>query len=289
MEEFITHQIGNVPILLTAPHDGILAPEHIRPRKTGHKLRDMHSSLVLHAVNILLQEKNKIPYFVKFNLHRSRCDANRKLEEAVEELEISSSEFSASQIYSVYHNKIMEYLKEISEKFGFVFLLDFHGQVHRSGIELGYLLNISDLEKLSSDISLEEIKNILLRSSLNNLLKLNSESCENLRDLIIGNESFGYKLKQKIFCVPNDKEKTPCVCTEEICECKYFSGGFTIEKYTKLNEFKVFGIQLEIGKNIRYISNSKRKFQPNEVQIKLAAEGIVNAIEYFLQLHLSNY
>src|SRR3990172_12176611 len=78
---YLTYRTGNSPIILSAPHGGNVRPISIPRRKYGNRSRDTYTRRLIQKVIELLDEK---PYFIYANIHRSRVDLNRDLEEAAQ-------------------------------------------------------------------------------------------------------------------------------------------------------------------------------------------------------------
>ena len=75
---YIEFHVGNLPIILSAPHDGDLEPVEIADRSYGVSVTDTNTKkLTLAIKNAFLTKFGKTPYVIINNLKRTKLDANR--------------------------------------------------------------------------------------------------------------------------------------------------------------------------------------------------------------------
>jgi N-formylglutamate amidohydrolase len=119
----VTALPGDLPLILTVPHDGIDAIGFMRERTRGATGRDENASRVAEQVASLIEARTgKRPYVVIARFSRKYLDANRTPKEAMESED-------AMPVYRAYHDRIAEYVAEVRKRFGGRgLLIDVHGQ-----------------------------------------------------------------------------------------------------------------------------------------------------------------
>lgn len=136
-EPLIIREIGNIPVLLSAPHGG-----KVKPLNTVERVGlDYKTSSDANTIEILLEVSKElqniwgIPYHVYTNIHRSRLDVNREIEEAL------GQNGCLVNNYLDYHSFIKFTSAAIGEK---LFVIDIHGHTHEEEmVEIGYGYNPS--------------------------------------------------------------------------------------------------------------------------------------------------
>lgn len=129
--DFITVQQGNLPIIFSAPHGGMLAIPGV-PERLGTGLkkgasgffagRDENTELLTAAIARAIEAKlGKKPYFVIAKFHRKYIDPNRPPEIAVEHPR-------AREVYDLYRGTLAKYCDAVHARFGRGLLIDVHGQ-----------------------------------------------------------------------------------------------------------------------------------------------------------------
>ena len=124
---------GELPLLLTVPHDGEESVPGV-PRRTGGVQRRDAGTLPLAwgAAEALAAGLGGWPYLVAARFHRRYVDANRPPDQAYEVA-------AAAPYYEAYHEQVAAYVAELRGRFpGGALLLDVHGQaVDREGLVRG--------------------------------------------------------------------------------------------------------------------------------------------------------
>jgi N-formylglutamate amidohydrolase len=122
-ESLVTASAGDLPLILTVPHDGTEAIGFMRERRRGVTGRDEHASRVAKEVASRIEARTgKRPYLVIARFSRKYLDANRSPKEAMESED-------AMPAYRAYHDRIAAYVAEVRERFGGRgLLIDVHGQ-----------------------------------------------------------------------------------------------------------------------------------------------------------------
>jgi hypothetical protein len=135
IRNFVSTNIGNLPILITCPHNGKVHPNGIPEREGSNLPIECHGNFnkladsftqdiaVGIAENIFRLTK-KEPYVVIANYHRKYIDANRSKTSVYEVPQ-------AKKFYNEYHTKIARFIRKIrvGNKYGngLGFIFDIHG------------------------------------------------------------------------------------------------------------------------------------------------------------------
>ena len=131
VEELVTIQTGELPIILSAPHGGTREIPGVPPRE-GEGLprggsgfvsgRDVGTAeLAQEVVSAIDRRFGKKPYFVIAQSHRKFLDPNRPPHIAYEDPD-------AKPVYDRYHHAVADYCRDVQHKFRTGLLLDIHGQ-----------------------------------------------------------------------------------------------------------------------------------------------------------------
>lgn len=132
-EEALIHtELGELPIVLTAPHGGKQRIADVPDRSTGVTTRDIATYEVALGVAEEIEERvGKRPYLLAALFHRSSADANREPAGAYEDED-------AEPHYEAYHDSLLEIVAEVRRRWpGRGLLLDIHGQASFEGIHRG--------------------------------------------------------------------------------------------------------------------------------------------------------
>lgn len=259
-QNYIKYEVGNIPVIIAAPHGGNLRPSGMPSRNYGcwdavkrqciwsHDcgrqdeskcqagiIKDSYTAEIAKGIADELEAiTRRRPHVVYNLLHRSRLDANRERDEAT---------FGVSQAVQAYqaYGDFIQQAKDTFDDIGILF--DIHGQTHTLAdgsewTEIGYVLCRTKLNTGVFEASDASIKNLGLRQCGR------SESC--FRALIRGSQSFGGFLEQEGYqCVPSPSHPSP---RSE----SYFTGGHTVKTYGSKCSGKVDAIQLEIPRYQRF-------------------------------------
>jgi N-formylglutamate amidohydrolase len=129
--DFISVQQGDLPIILSAPHGGVLAIPGV-PERVGEGMkkgpsgffagRDENTELLAAAIARAVEKRlGKKPYFVIAKVHRKYVDPNRPPEIAVEHPR-------ARAVYDAYRGQLATFCDDVQKRFGRGLLIDVHGQ-----------------------------------------------------------------------------------------------------------------------------------------------------------------
>ena len=129
--DFISVQKGDLPIIISAPHGGVMTIPGVPERKgEGMKKggagffagRDENTELLAAAIARGLEARlGKKPFFVIAKAHRKFLDANRPPEIGVEHPR-------AREVYDAYRGTLAKFCDEVQTRFGRGLVIDVHGQ-----------------------------------------------------------------------------------------------------------------------------------------------------------------
>ena len=225
-QRYVEYIPGELPLVLSAPHGGLLKPKSVADRTYGVVDSDANTQdLARRIAAEVKKQTGKSMDLVISHLHRSKLDPNREIKEAAQ------GDKTAEKIWQEYHSYIEQAVKTSGARHGRVFFIDLHGQNHKDiRVELGYMHRVTDLAKPIAEInSAEFIKtgSIELLSQLNPTVPY--------ADLLFGPESLGAMLEQRGFqATPSPRMVVP---TEP-----YFRGGYTVDRHVNASANVAFKV-----------------------------------------------
>jgi hypothetical protein len=240
IDSFTQVQYGNMPLIISVPHGGELAPTTIPDRSCANitTATDINCIELLQAIDSVFNADYAIkPYYVFTNLKRIKLDQNRDTAEA------TCSNQAIKKYWNNYHFSIDTCISKILIKYPQCLFIDLHGHGHtKQRLEIGYLTTADTLRNpININANTSSLKNIVTPSL-------------NILDLYIGSNAFGTLMASRNFpSVPSQQDNAPLVADE------YFNGGFNTAKYCKYAN--VFGWQIETNfTGVRDNVNSRNLF-----------------------------
>lgn len=263
--------VGDMPLVISVPHGGFMKPESIPDRDCkgvgkGRFVKGVDGNTIetARAIQAAFQEKyNKTPYIVISNIARTKVDQNRDMDLA------ACYNVLGNRAWLNFHSGIDTALAAAVHEFGQAVFIDLHGHGHKNQrLELGYALTSNDLRKAYN--SKESLESFSERSSMQNYLKEHSEA--DFKELLWGKNAFGTLIQNEgILAVPALQDIYPAE------DEKFFSGGFTVRRYTTPDYPNVFGWQVECNRRgIRDTEENRKKF----------AESFSKAMEQFMKSNM---
>lgn len=238
-KDYVEYVEGNMPLVISIPHDGELKPEDISDRTCigCSKNQDIYTIEIGKTLREhIFKLTGLYPYLIISHLHRSKLDPNRNIEEA------AGDDQQAGTAWTEFHHFIDSAIFDVEQKYGKGLYIDLHGHRHKiNRVELGYLLTGEEL-RLPDDFLNDE--SFYQYSSIRNLI--NNNKSHSYTEFLRGSESFGTMLANRGYAVvpssdiPFPKEDEPI-----------FSGGYNTEKHSSASGGTVDGIQVEIGLELR--------------------------------------
>lgn len=131
-DRFLTTQLGDLPIILSAPHGGTVRVPGSSDRTSGVTVRDLHTAeIALLTYQRLIHRLGREPSLVVAQFSRKDADANRDASEAYEN-------DAAQRVYDAYHAALDRAVRDSVDRFGIAIVIDIHGQSsHRDSIVRG--------------------------------------------------------------------------------------------------------------------------------------------------------
>lgn len=257
--------MGNLPLVISVPHGGLLEPESIPDRTCNNPTTVTDSYTIELARQLdtaLFNLTGCRPHLIICNLKRTKVDCNRDLADGAcgnQEAETAWTEFQ----------HFIDTAQSISEASfqGKTFYIDLHG--HGKPIlrlELGYGLSASDLNNTDSFLNLPA----QLASSSIQALAANNATNFSHAELLRGEFALGTLLANAGFpSVPSQQIPNPDTTA-------YFSGGHNTSNHTCISPGNtVNGLQLECHQTVRF-SYAERK---------LFADSLAQILSTYLNIH----
>ena len=224
---YVEYVVGEFPVVISAPHGGLLTPHEIPDRLLGVIHSDRNTQDLSRRIrNALIERTGGAPHLIVSRLHRGKLDPNREIVEAAQ-----GSVFAENAWYEF--QGFIEVAKDIvTRDFGSGLYLDIHGHdIDR--IELGYLLSDSDLSL--SDAGLNHPA-LVAKSSVRALAGTVGIT---LAELIRSPNSPGTLLDEAgVRTVPSAADPYPGGAA-------YFKGGYNTWRHGSTNGGTISGIQIE--------------------------------------------
>ena len=232
---YVSYRVGNAPIIITVPHDGILAPSTF-PDRSGETSRAENTRKVAEQFAYFFNSKSNglYPHIIYNNVSRSKLDPD------LNQTDAAQGNSYANLTYGTYHSFLQTAIDTVESYFDAGILLNLV-EHNNSGqrIELGYLLSSSDLDL--TNLQLNSLEN---QSSISHLSSISNAS---FAEVIRGYNSLGNLIVGRNY-TSNDVnysfEAVPTLDNPNIGSTEYASGGYTIAQYGSLNGGKINGIDI---------------------------------------------
>jgi len=257
-KERVEYVVGNLPVIISAPHGGRLAPADLPDRASGVLLADGNTDLLAREiVRAIRRQTGKYPHVIICHLKRIKVDCNREIKEAAQ------GNAEAERAWKDFHNFIEQARKSVVEGNGTGLYIDLHGHGHpEARLELGYLLSNSQLKNVGGE--LEGLKD------QTSIRQLADDGKVPLVELLRGNASFGWLMQQRGYSAVPSPEFS------HAGGGKYFNGGYNTRRYGSRNGGKISGFQLECP---------WRAVRDTEKNRKAFAEAFAGALLEYMDLH----
>lgn len=262
---YVEYIAGNMPIVLSAPHGGLLTPAAIPDRDCSGctTVNDFNTQELGRAVaNALHARTGCWPHLVINRLHRRKLDANRDLPEAADGNAI------AGQAWMDFHDFLGAAKNQAAWQFGKGFYVDLHGHAHTiQRLELGYLLYSDELQLADSILNKPTY---IGYSSIRNLVYANPQALSHAA-LLRGELSLGSMLAAHGYpATPSMPDPYP-EDTED-----YFSGGYNTARYSSYTGGAIDGVQIECNRT---------GVRDNQAEVERFADSLAVVLLEYLQVH----
>ena len=228
---FIRHWPGELPIVLSVPHDGAAKPADIPDRTSGVTVRDSYAAALGHALRDALRARfGKAPQLVVCELSRKKVDCNREIGEG------AGGQPKAEQVWREYHAFVDEAEAAVLARSKHGLYLDLHSHGHpKPRIEIGYLLKGSEVRL--PDERLDKDPAVAARSSSR---WLSQRTPAKFSELLRGETSLGGLFAARgVAAVPSPREVL-------LPEDPYFNGAYDIEAHGSRDKSQLDAAQLEV-------------------------------------------
>jgi N-formylglutamate amidohydrolase len=231
---------GNMPLILTAPHGGLLKPDSIADRLCDGCVyaNDAYTqSITKRIATTIFEVTGCAPHVIINHLHRSKMDGNRPLDVA------TAGNPQAEPAWHDFHGFIDSAKAHITQTYGKGLLLDIHGHAHEiARIEVGYRTTASQLRLSDSALSQSTI---VASSTIKNIATEYSHSLS-YAQLLRGPYSLGTLFANAGWAaVPSSADPFPL--TGE----PYFNGGYNVITHGSSGGGSIDAIQLEYPSTFR--------------------------------------
>lgn len=277
----ITVQLGELPLIISAPHGGSLKPAEMMDRTDppGVLTNDTGTAELAWLISAEIEDTIGLrPYVVVNNIHREKLDANRDIDEAAQ------GDPLAEAVWEEYHTAIEEAREMVIEDHLMGLYIDLHGHDHDiQRVEVGYLLLDSELSL--DNIELDEGTNCQVSigdstpiscAEKSSVLELTTRTGgRSLSVLLHGEESLGAMLEiDGVPAVPSPVTVAP------LSGEAYYNGGYSTIRHGSRDGGTISGMQLETPYDIRQSSAGREE---------LAAIISSALIEYLENLYSETY
>jgi len=231
---FVRYWPGELPVVISVPHDGARTTAEIPDRTNGVTVRDSHAAALGFALrDALVARFGKAPHVVVCELSRKKVDCNRAIAEG------AGGDPKAEKVWREYHTFIDDAERAVLAKAPNGLYLDVHSHGHpKKRIEVGYLLKPADLrlpdERLDASVA--------TRSSIR---WLSQRTPSTFAELVRGETSLGGLFATRgLAAIPSPGEKL-------LAEDPYFNGAYDIEAHGSREKSQLDAAQLEVPVTMR--------------------------------------
>ncbi len=267
---YVEYIFGNMPIIISTPHGGILTPSNIPNRTdalcgtTITTVTDSNTDDLARALDTSLRNLMGCrPHTIICRLERTKLDMNREINEA------ACGNAIAITTWNNYHAMIDTARKYIIAKFGRGLFIDLHGHGHPTQRhEIGYLLSASDLR--ASDTYINSASTVA-SSSIRSLVANNNNNFNHVQ-LLKGTTAFGTLLANAGYpSVPSQQDTAPAAADE------YFNGGYNTLRWGSTSGGLLDALQIET--NFTGVRNTT-------ANIKKFADSLARVIKRYIEFNM---
>ena len=266
INNYTEYHVGTLPIVISVPHGGLVAPSNIPDRTCNSAVNDLDMNTIELGKQIdssFFASTGCHPHLIYCNLKRSKVDCNRNVSDG------ACGNQNAISAWTNFHHFIDTAQQLAQTQYGGkAFYIDLHGHGHTvQQLELGYLLYGSELGYTDSVLNSTQY---IGYSSIQNLVANNVHNYQHAT-LLRGNYALGTLLANAGY------PSVPSLQTPSPGSNPYFEGGYNTANYTSYAIGKtVNGLQIECNfTNVRDSYLSRKKF----------ADSLANILITYLNFH----
>lgn len=255
--QYVEYIYGDLPVIVTAPHGGVIRAPDMPDRAVADTLRDANTQELARAIDTaFVVATSHHPHVVMCRVHRVKLDCNRELAVA------SMGDPEAAQAWDEFHAFIAVAKAVIVREQGSGLLIDLHGHGHTlQRLELGYLLSGTALGNPDSVLDRPEwFDSVSVRA-------LGATPGRRLSAILRGPSSLGDLFAGRGYpAVPSGPDPAPA-------GTPYFNGGYNTVTHGSRAGGSVSAVQLEANfSNVRDTPGARAAF----------AGAFVGAVRSFL-------
>lgn len=245
---YVEYAVGDLPVVVSVPHGGALAPTTIPDRTVGTTVTDTNTIELGRAVaQAFLARTGRPVHLVLCHLRRIKLDANREVVEAAQ------GNGDAIQAWNEYHGFLEQATHDVVIRGGRGIYVDLHGHGHaKARLELGYLLTGTVLDRTNADL---DAQGVATQSSLRLAMMFTASS---FSEMLRGATSLGARLAP-VPSVPSPADPSPGADP-------FFEGGYSTARHTAT----LPGLQIESHFGVRDTAASRAAFAATLVEAVLA-------------------
>jgi hypothetical protein len=226
---FVRYWPGDLPVVISVPHDGARTTAEIPDRTSGVTVRDSHAAALGFALrDALVARFGKAPHVVVCELSRKKVDCNREIGEG------AGGDPKAEKVWREYHAFIDDAERAVLAKAPHGLYLDVHSHGHpKKRIEIGYLLKPADLRLPDEGLD----ASVAARSSIR---RLSQRTPAKFAELVRGETSLGGLFAARgLASYPSPGEIL-------LKDDPYFNGAYDIEAHGSRDKSRLDAVQLEV-------------------------------------------
>jgi hypothetical protein len=206
-DEYLIYSKGNSNLIISAPHSGNVKPISIKSRTYGNRSRDTYT---LELIKKIIETLPKKPYYIYANIHRSKVDFNRDIEEACQENP------KMERLWNTWNNVLNDYLNTVRFYYNKGLYIDLHSHNNSDKFQIGYGLSVRDYL-----ILLDDRKIPTKNSTMHSLKEFSVDEYKSEHSILFGEFSILYNIQKhgyKVLLPKNDSD--------------YLNGGRDIKEHT---------------------------------------------------------
>eukprot|EP01119_Soliformovum_irregulare_P023958 TRINITY_DN8483_c0_g1_i1.p1 TRINITY_DN8483_c0_g1~~TRINITY_DN8483_c0_g1_i1.p1 ORF type:complete len:422 (+),score=83.13 TRINITY_DN8483_c0_g1_i1:228-1493(+) len=259
----IEYVLGNIPVVISAPHGGHIKPSEMKNRTTGVLDGDKNTIPLLSDIVVAMTNQSdlqneipRLPHVIICHLSRLKLDANRNRNDA------SLGDVHAQAAWDEFHNFIEIAKMRSIDQYGFCQYFDLHGNDSSKKVMIGQMTRKADFES-QVEGHLESKMNEFCSSA--SLLR-SKPDYESKESLMMGATSFAKYFQDESVkrYGSNILECTPIGKTRGEFDWggpDFYNGGYNTGRHGSLkNSGKCNGIQIETPTHLRLDSTTMQTF-----------------------------
>ncbi len=232
---WIQYTAGDAPLVLIAPHGGLLSPSALPNRSCPGCVvaNDLNTQELARAIaDTFATRTGRRPHLIANLLHRRKFDGNRDLTEATDG---NTAALGAS--WQWMHGAVDTARNDVARRWSRGLVIDLHGHAHTiARLELGYLLTATQLRLDDAALT---ASGALSTSSIARLIS-DARGGRTPAGMLRGASSLGGLLQARGYAtVPSPAAPAPLVGED------YFNGGYNTSRHGSRSGSALDAIQIE--------------------------------------------